>query len=151
MSSAREIKAFLREQGIETSSIRISVDSSINVKILDPKLPFDQIEQLLKDKYESYQRDEATGEILSGGNTFVFIDYDYDVIRQVSEELRGSIMPFLRKCSGQWDLRSLVKHYVETEPLEYDVRVTKRAIYDALHAFLSEDPNAVPGLSVGLW
>ena len=38
-----------------------------------PKL---KIEQLTKG-YESYERDEFTGEILSGGNTFVFANYAY--------------------------------------------------------------------------
>jgi len=35
-----------------------------------------EIEQLAKG-YENYECDEVTGEILSGGNTFVFVNYAY--------------------------------------------------------------------------
>jgi hypothetical protein len=149
--NAREIKAYLKTQGIETAQIRISVDSSVNVKLLDPKLPFDRLEQLLKDKYESYQRDEATGEILSGGNTFVFIEYDYDLVAQVGEELRPTLRPFLEGCSGSWDLPALVRHYCESQPSEYDGHIVRRAVQEAFYKFFKENPADIDGLTISGW
>ena len=64
MSSAKQVKDFLRTHGIETKNIRVSSENSINIKLLDPKLDYDKISQLLAEEFESYQRDEATGEIL---------------------------------------------------------------------------------------
>lgn len=46
------------------------------ITIKDLAIDIKEIEQLAKG-YESYERDEFTGEILSGGNTFVFVNYDY--------------------------------------------------------------------------
>lgn len=151
MTKSKDIKSYLREQGIETKNIRITTDSSINVKILDPKLNFDQIETLLRDKYESYQRDKATGEILSGGNTFVFIEYDQNIVKEISEQLYPTISPFLEKCSGRWSIASLVKHYVESQSLEYDVHLTKRAIQEALYLFLKENASNLGELHIEGW
>lgn len=150
-SGAKEVKEFLKSKGIETRNIRVSSGSSIEVKLLDPKLDFDQIEALLKEEFESYQRDEATGEILSGGNTFVFIDYDYDLVKQIQEELRPTIRPFLETCSGTWDMPALVRHYVETQSFDYNVRIVKRAIQEGLYLFLRENPESIEGLKIGGW
>ena len=149
-AGAREVKAFLKEKGIDTQNIRVSSGSSIDVKLLDPKLDFDLIDQILKEEYESYQRDQATGEILSGGNTFVFVEYDYDLVKEIQEQLRGSLRPFLETCSGHWSIQALVKHYVDTQPLEYNVRIVKRAIQEALYSFLREN-GPVEGLFVDGW
>jgi hypothetical protein len=150
-ASAKEVKSFLKEKGIDTKNIRVSSGSSIEVKLLDPKLDYDLIESLLKEEFESIHRDDATGEILSGGNTFVFLEYDYDLIKEIQEELRPTIRPFLEKCSGRWDIPALVKHYVETQPLDYNIRIVKRAIQEALYLFLKENPEAIEGLSIGGW
>lgn len=150
-SGAKEVKEFLKSKGIETRNIRVSSGSSIEVKLLDPKLDFDQIEALLKDEFESYQRDEATGEILSGGNTFVFIEYDYDLVKEVQEELRPTIRPFLETCTGNWDIPALVRHYVETQSFDYNGRIVKRAIQEGLYLFLRENPESIEGLKIGGW
>lgn len=151
MAGAKEIKSFLKENGIETQNIRITSSSSINVKLLDPNLDFDQIEKLLKDKYESYQRDEGSGEILSGGNTFVFIEYDYDVVQSISQELHPTIRPFLEKCSGQWSIQGLVKHYVESQSLSYNIHIVKRSFQEALHLYLKANSSDIDGLTIDGW
>lgn len=148
MSSAKQVKDFLRTHGIETKNIRVSSENSINVKLLDPKLDYDKISQLLAEEFESYQRDEATGEILSGGNTFVFVEYDYDTIKEVQQNLQSTIRPFLSKCSGNWEISGLVRHYIETEPLEYDVHIVRRAIQEAFYTFLKENASEIDGLKV---
>lgn len=141
MASAKEVKSFLKSKGIETSKIRVSNEiSSIRVKLLDPCLDFDQIESLLQEEFESYQRDEATGEILSGGNTFVFVDFDYDLEKEVQFELEPTVRPFLEKCEGRWSMELLVKHYVESSQSEYNKRILKRAIRNAFHKFLQNEP-----------
>lgn len=151
MANAKEIKDFLKTKGIDIKSIRVSSGSSIEVKLLDPKLDYDQIESLLKEEYESVHRDDATGEILSGGNTFVFIEYDYDLIKTVQEELRGTILPFLEKCSGNWEIAALVRHYVESQSYEYNSRIVRRAIQEGLYLFLKENPHSVEGLTITGW
>lgn len=41
---------------------------------IDKSLNLDKVERLIK-KYEQYDRDERTGEILEGGNTYLFAQY----------------------------------------------------------------------------
>jgi len=150
-AGSKEVKNFLKSHGIETKDIRVSSNSSIDVKLLDPRLDIDKIEELLKNEFESYQRDDATGEILSGGNTFVFIEYDYDLVKQIQEEIRGSIRPFLEKCSGHWDVSSLAKHYVDSSNSEYNARILRRAAQDAIYSFLRENSEKIEGLTIVGW
>lgn len=151
MAGAKEVKNFLKENGIDTKNIRVNSSSSINVKLLDPKLDYDKIEQLLKEKFESYQRDEGSGEILSGGNTFVFIEYDYDLVKETENQLKGSIRPFLEKCSGHWSINSLVSHYLEQNQLEINPRLAKRALKEVLFLYLKENLESFSGLFIDGW
>lgn len=41
---------------------------------VDKSLNLDEVDRLIK-KYEQYDRDERTGEILEGGNTYLFAQY----------------------------------------------------------------------------
>lgn len=151
MAGSKEVKEFLRKNGIDTKNIRVNSKSQISVKLLDPKLNYNQIEKLLEDEFESYQRDEKTGEILSAGNTFVSVEFDDDLIKEISEKLMPTIRPFLEKCSGRWTISALVDHYADSQTLEYDVYIVKRAIQPALNTFLKENPSDIDGLFIDGW
>lgn len=84
MKSARELKKELQAAGIPTKGISIRCDSSINVKIKDLTVDVDKVKEVLA-PYESVRRCDYTGEILQGGNTFLFVSYDWEVIRDASE------------------------------------------------------------------
>ena len=62
---------------------RYSID--VGIKSIEAWVKFEEIEKIAK-KYMSYERDERTGEILSGGNTFVFVDLDYDFMEKLDIE-----------------------------------------------------------------
>ena len=55
-------------------SVRKNRGSAVYVEILDPEVCIEKVEEIANN-YESYQRCEATQEILQGGNTFVFVRY----------------------------------------------------------------------------
>lgn len=151
--SAKAVKSFLKEKGIDTKDIRVSTasTSSLNVKLLDPKLDLEKIKNLLQDEFESYSRDEATGEILSGGNTFVFVEFDYNLTHEVGESLRSTVRPFLERCQGRWDMYLLSNHYAETMPSEYDKTLVRRAIREILHRELNENKAQYPDLEITGW
>lgn len=151
MSSAKEVKSYLKEQGIETSNIRVNTKHSIQVKLLDPKLDYKQIDRLLREKFESVNRCEASGEILQGGNTFVFVEYDYDLVKQISQELMGTIRPYLETVSGRWDIHSLVEHYTKNQSTDYDEQIVKRAVRETLYTFFRDNPNDIEGLVIQGW
>lgn len=76
---ATEVKKLLKAVGIDPRLIRsrlhtYSMGSSLNVQILDRSIDRGVVEKALK-HFESYDLDEATGEILCGGNDFVFVTY----------------------------------------------------------------------------
>ena len=71
------IRQALKEHGYSNRKVGVRYDGyAIWLTIKDLAIDIKEIEQLSKE-YESYDRDEFTGEILSGGNTFVFVNYAY--------------------------------------------------------------------------
>lgn len=76
----QEIKAQLgytsRQVSVRKRSGGYSTCILVTVKSLD--IPLEPIENLTE-KHEWYQRDYATGEILSGGNTFVSVEHDWQL------------------------------------------------------------------------
>lgn len=70
------IRNTLKSNGYSNRQIGVTNDGAIWVTIKDSNIKLEDIENFVK-KYEHYYTDEATGEILSGGNTFVFVQYDY--------------------------------------------------------------------------
>lgn len=73
------IRQALKEHGYSNRKVGVRYDGyAIWLTIKDLAIDIKEIEQLTKG-YESYERDEFTGEILSGGNTFVFVNYAYSI------------------------------------------------------------------------
>lgn len=73
--NAAQVKRVLKEAGINTKSIRVSVrPSAMDVRILDAKVSKAEVEKVLA-QFESVNKCEMTGEYLSGGNFFVFVQY----------------------------------------------------------------------------
>lgn len=71
------IRQALKEHGYSNRKVGVRYDGyAIWLTIKDLAIDIKEIEQLAKG-YKSYERDEFTGEILSGGNTFVFVNYAY--------------------------------------------------------------------------
>lgn len=71
------IRKELKEHGYNNRRVGVSYDGyAIRLKIKELAIDKKEIENIAM-KYENYSRDERTGEILSGGNTFVIVDYDY--------------------------------------------------------------------------
>lgn len=88
-----DVKNFLKENGIETKKISVSIresgyaDTYISVYLKDINLPIEYISSLLKTKYDDYTRD-VDGEILQGCNTFVHIQFDFETEIQAHEEIK---------------------------------------------------------------
>lgn len=87
--TAVNIKKSLREQGIDTKKVRIRVEmvgygsTSIKVTLHDLTLETGKVRHEIQKRWGSIRYDEKVqGEILEGCNTYVFCDYDDDVIEQ---------------------------------------------------------------------
>lgn len=76
--NGNQIKKELKAAGF-TGKISVTTDSSIRVTLKDYSMSAEAIKIFLASKYERISRCEATGEILSGGNRFVFVSYDWEL------------------------------------------------------------------------
>lgn len=84
---SRKIRNELKASGYTSKDVSIRVkdcgySTSVWATIKNPTISKSKITSMLK-KYDEYERDHATGEILEGGNTYVFVDYEYGVFDEV--------------------------------------------------------------------
>lgn len=89
MDTPKQVAQTLRKKfkGLGYTSKQISVTSdynSINVRVKDQSIDAEVIEKI-GHQFERIRRCEATGEILSGANFFVFTAYDFQAEREMTE------------------------------------------------------------------
>lgn len=99
--NSKEIKKYLKENGIDTTK-NISIKSSncgysesYNVTIKDINIDIEEVRELVK-IFESYERDERTGEILEGGNTYIFVNYDYNTLKLANEKYNNIVLDIIK-------------------------------------------------------
>ena len=86
-----KIRKSLKEAGYTQKDIKVSVrssryDTAEKITIHNPHIDRHRIEKILRPAYEEIDRDDITGEILQGGNTMLFIEYEYGVFEDVARE-----------------------------------------------------------------
>lgn len=79
VTPAQQLKAMLKKAGFPIKMISVvydsySMGSSIKVKLLSFEIDSDAVKEVAS-QFESIRRCEATGDILGGGNQYVFVDY----------------------------------------------------------------------------
>ena len=86
-----KIRKSLKEAGYTQKDIKVSVrssryDTAAKITIHNPHIDRHRIEKILRPAYEESDRDDITGEILQGGNTMLFIEYEYGIFEEVARE-----------------------------------------------------------------
>lgn len=81
--TSKEIKEVLREKGIDTRHISVrhkwaGYSDIWWVEIKREDIDKKRVEQVCR-QFEEIDRDERTGEVLMGGNTYVWVDYCWDI------------------------------------------------------------------------
>jgi hypothetical protein len=90
----KDIRDFLKKEfKLTNRDVGVRYDGSIRLTLKTVKaLPYmKKIEEAAR-KHESYQRDERTGDILRGGNTFVFIDLDWKFREKLVKQIYAEVM-----------------------------------------------------------
>lgn len=102
---SKAIRDDLKAAGIARKDYSIKTSypgysQSCHIYIKNPLVRSSVVENLVK-KYESVDRDERNGEILAGGNTYIFVQYEYGLFDNVAIEL----LPIAQEVidSGKWD------------------------------------------------
>lgn len=110
----KELKEAYPNTKFSVRSEKYSMGTSINVSWTDGAAQ-DKVEEILK-KYEDLRMDESTGEILSGGNRFVFANRKISkgVRDRINEEVRSrysldeSDIEYRSKC---WQIERSTDYY----------------------------------------
>lgn len=95
------IRATLKAEGYAPRDFSVRVrncgySTSADVTIKNPEIRCVNVEQLLS-KFESIDRDYATGEILAGGNCYLFIDYERGIFDAPAQEMAATAEGILRE------------------------------------------------------
>jgi hypothetical protein len=85
MSTIKEVRNSIKKLGYNSRQISVRdgggcYSTTINITIKDLNIDKDLIEEATSN-FEKIDRCEASGEILSGGNTFIFVSYDWEIVR----------------------------------------------------------------------
>jgi len=129
MHTANDIKKILKANGINTKLVRVRVaHGSTDVTLKDFAIKASDVKTILKD-FHKVHRCELTGDYLSGGNHFVFVDYDYSAC-QTPAVLVDNLMSL--KWAWRDDEGSYIKERQLTNSLEQDFPQYERNV--CLHA-----------------
>jgi len=100
-NNSKEVKEILKANGIDTKKISIRMqgytDDCFLIKIKDENINIDDVKDIIK-KYEIVDRDERTGEILAGGNQYIFVEYDYKLREDVNNKYNDIINNKIEKA-----------------------------------------------------
>jgi hypothetical protein len=93
-----------QKHGITKKQIKISArfsmyDECATVTIKDLTIPKRKVQEIAQ-PFESYERDQRTGEILQGGNTFISVKYDYDLWIDYLQQFEESAKAIKAKYNG---------------------------------------------------
>jgi hypothetical protein len=97
-NAAETIREELKARGINNRRVSVKNDGgSLSIKIKDLSICADMVRDIAE-KFERVRYCEGSGEILSGGNFFVFVTYDYKAESAVEatpeyQELLAEIVP----------------------------------------------------------
>lgn len=95
------IRATLKKEGYAPRDFSVRVrdcgySTSAHVTIKNPEIRCTSVERLLS-KFESIDRDYATGEILAGGNCYLSIDYERGIFDAPAQEMAATAEGILRE------------------------------------------------------
>ena len=82
----KAIREELKKAGFNSRKVSVRKEYSGCSSLIEVKVKtlvsLDEIEKIVK-KYETISRDEYTGEVLSGGNTFIKVSYDPEFVKTI--------------------------------------------------------------------
>lgn len=90
MLTSKEIKKSIVNLGYKASEISVrqqngGYNETFYIKLKSPYIDINKVNKVVA-KYQSYEIDERTGEILAGGNTFIFVRYEDNIFNEVIQK-----------------------------------------------------------------
>lgn len=97
-------KAGYKRNQVSVSKGRGGYEIVYHVTVKDLMVPIEKIEKIVK-KFQSVDWDERTGEILAGGNTMIFVEYDWKTVSAEEKRLEKPMKEVIAqgtKSIGEW-------------------------------------------------
>lgn len=137
-----------KELGLTNRDVSVRMRSgggSIGVTLKTTKaLPYMQKIKEVSEKHESYQRDQATGTILRGGNTFVFVELDWKfrsrLVKQIEAEINKKVTDEFMNGEGGGNTITVYGNY--------DVYKDRQSIKDEFRVVTKSSSAGPPQYSI---
>ncbi len=130
----KELKLSNRDVSVKARSGGMSSAVNVNIKTVKALQVMTKIEEI-GTKEEYYTRDEATGEILGGGNTFIFTEIDYKFRQKLADTINNEMKKLIKKTPLE-DGKSvkLFKTFdiVKTSNAGYYARLPKKNLHSEI-------------------
>jgi len=135
---AKEIRALLKKKfGLTSRDVSVRSRSSIDLEIKTIKaLMIKSKIEKESSQFERIFRDHATGEILAGGNTFVFVSIEWKFRKKLASAVEAEIMRTTK--TGELENGTVVKLFGKIE-LAKTNRGEYVVSYKKAHEFLVHD------------
>lgn len=116
----KAIRAELKAAGYNSRKVSVSVkdagwSTKIDITIKDPTVNAHEIEAIVN-KRESIDRDERTGEILAGYNTYVFVAYKYGLFDALASDYLAE---------AEKAMNHMTEAHQSVEPIRDNLRLIK--------------------------
>ena len=103
---SNEVAEYLKSKGYNRTKVSVKHEycgysDRYIVTVKDASIPLDDIKALVQ-KFSSVDRDERTGEILSGGNTYIHVNYSEKAVEKVLHEYADKVNDILTDCWDNW-------------------------------------------------
>ena len=113
MLTSKIIKEELKKKGFDTKKISINkkgcgYSESFWITIKDVNIKIKEVEAIVQ-QFEKIDRDEATYEILEGGNTYIFTRYDYEILNEANEEYNPEVLQIYQKNRAKQESDEIVR------------------------------------------
>jgi hypothetical protein len=104
---AAEIRKALKQRGWSSRKVSVRCEPctysrEIVCSIKDPGVPADVVREIAE-QYKSVRYCEVSGELLSGGNTYITVGYDREVLEPLVAETLGKLSDEPGKVVEVWD------------------------------------------------
>lgn len=99
---AAEMRAAFKGKGWTGRQVSVrakyfSLGSSISVHVKDPAIPLEPVKEIAR-LAEHVRRDERTGEILGGGNTYVDVGYTSEALEIIGRRYADDVQRAVNEC-----------------------------------------------------
>jgi len=95
----KELGLSAKDVSVRTKKGGYSKAVRVNIKTMKALALKSKIEEV-GSKFRDYDRDEATGEILAGGNTFIFVEIDWDFEKSLKEKIQKDFVKEFEKTDS---------------------------------------------------